>query len=154
MVIAAPPLPYVHTGNQKLNWLSTARARAGVTVTDNLLAFVTGGVAGGQAEVASSHIAINGGINVCGLLDCPVGSAKKTLWGWAAGGGLEYGIGPWSIKAEYLHYDLGSLTFSIVDPVAFPTIGIVTTRTKFSGDIVRLGLNYRFNWGTPVVARY
>jgi outer membrane immunogenic protein len=154
MALAAPPIPYTHTGEQTLNWLSTTRVRAGVTLTDNVLAFVSGGLAGGQAEVNSSHISNGVAINGCGIQPCPTASVKKWLWGWAAGGGLEYGSGPWSIKAEYLHYDLGSLNFSFVDPVTIQLDTGVTTRTKFSGDIVRVGVNYRFNWGTPVVARY
>lgn len=151
---AAPPIPYTHTGEQKLTWFSTTRARVGMTVADNLLAFVTGGLASGQAEVNSSHISNGVAINGCGIQACPVASVKKWLWGWAAGGGLEYGHGPWSIKAEYLHYDLGSLDFSFVDPVTIILNTGQTIRTRFSGDIVRLGVNYRFNWGTPVVARY
>jgi outer membrane immunogenic protein len=150
----APPIPYTHSAEQKLAWFSTTRVRAGVTVTDNLLAFVTGGLASGQAEVNSSHISNGVAVNGCGIQPCPVASVKKWLWGWAAGGGLEYGSGPWSIKAEYLHYDLGSLDFSFVDPVTIVLNTRVTTRTKFSGDIVRVGVNYRFNWETPVVARY
>jgi outer membrane immunogenic protein len=143
-----PPIPYTHTGEQKLSWFSTTRARAGVTVTDNLLAFVTGGLASGRAEVNSSHISNLTGINGCGIQACPVGSISKTRWGWTAGGGLEYGHGPWSIKAEYLHYDLGSVSFSFSDPGAVVLNRGVTTRTKFSGDIVRVGVNYRFG-GRP-----
>jgi outer membrane immunogenic protein len=148
-----PPIPYTHTGEQKLSWFATTRARGGITLADNLLAFVTGGLAGGRAEVNSSHISNLTGINGCGTQGCPTGSAKKTLWGWTAGGGLEYGHGPWSIKAEYLHYDLGSLDFSLDHPPAVVPRG-VTTRTKFSGDIVRAGFNYRFNWAGPLVTRH
>jgi opacity protein-like surface antigen len=67
------------------------------------------------------------------------------LWGWTAGFGLEYGHGPWSIKAEYLHYDLGSLTRSYIDPITIQLNTGVTSRVEFSGDIVRVGLNYRFD---------
>ena len=59
---------------------------------------------------------------------------SKTLWGWAAGGGLEYAIGHWLVRAEYLHYDLGDLNYNVVDP---RTITLAAATNKVSGDIVR-----------------
>ncbi|HLH89928.1 MAG TPA: hypothetical protein VKX28_15855 [Xanthobacteraceae bacterium] len=51
-------------------------------------------------------------------------------------------------KAEYLHYDLGSFSYTVneVSPAfpAFagsPNLGV---RTNVSGDIVRAGVNLRF----------
>jgi outer membrane immunogenic protein len=126
-----------NTGEQKLPWFGTTRVRAGYTLQDNLLIYATGGLANGRAE--ASFAAAGPGVG-------PVGSRRKTLWGWTLGGGLEYGLGPWSAKLEYLHYDLGALTFYTVDsnaPGAF-----IPASTKFAGDMVRLGLNYRFDW-TP-----
>jgi outer membrane immunogenic protein len=130
------------TGHQKLSWLSTTRGRLGYTVTDNLLLFGSAGLADGRAS-ASSVFAAAG----CpGVGDCPAGSNDKTLWGWAAGAGAEYAVGHWSVDVEYLHYDLGNLNYNMVDPTA-PT-AFIGASTKFSGDIVRGGINYRFDW-TP-----
>ena len=56
----------------------------------------------------------------------------------------------WSAKLEYLHYDLGtSIGYT-------PTLigGAINVRTLERGDMVRAGINYRFDWGGPVVARY
>jgi len=47
---------------------------------------------------------------------------------------------------EYIHYDLGNLNFNMADPSLAGTS--VATSTRFAGDIVRAGVNYRFNW-TP-----
>jgi outer membrane immunogenic protein len=77
---------------------------------------------------------------------CPAGTETKSLWGWTAGGGLEYGVGHWSVKIEYLHYDLGHLNYSMIDPT-LPG-AFIEASTKFSGDIIRGGVNYRFDW-TP-----
>jgi outer membrane immunogenic protein len=128
-------------GEQKLEWLSTTRVRVGYTV-DNLLFYGTGGLADGRAS-ASSSITLTG----CpGFGNCPAGSDAKTLWGWTAGGGIEYAVGHWSANLEYIHYDLGHLNYNMTDP---STPGaFIATSTKFSGDVFRGGINYRFDW-TP-----
>ena len=71
--------------------------------------------------------------------------------GWTVGAGAEWGFAPnWSVKAEYLYYDLGNSTVLGTDP-AFPAFATSTTFEN-TGHIGRVGINYRF--GGPVVARY
>ncbi|WP_163202615.1 outer membrane protein, partial [Citrobacter koseri] len=37
------------------------------------------------------------------------GTKTGTQWGWTVGAGVEYAVAPqWSVRAEYLYYDLGS----------------------------------------------
>jgi outer membrane immunogenic protein len=72
--------------------------------------------------------------------------------GWVGGFGIEgaFGLGNWTWKAEYLHMDLGSIgggAFSVpatapCDPCGTPVVNFNTTR--FTDDIVRFGVNYRF----------
>jgi outer membrane immunogenic protein len=90
-----------------------------------------------------------------------VASLAKTLTGWAVGAGLEYAIASnWSLKGEYLHYDMGSITYGttpLASTAGFPFPGNVTvlnfaSTANFKGDIVRAGINYKF--GGPVVATY
>jgi len=126
-----------NTGEQKLPWFGTTRVRAGYTLQDNLLIYATGGLANGTAKGSFSAIGSSAGA---------VGSRSKTLWGWTVGGGLEYGMGPWSAKIEYLHYDIGTLTFYTID-TSIPG-GLIKASTKFDGDMVRVGVDYRFAW-TP-----
>jgi outer membrane immunogenic protein len=125
-----------NTGEQKLPWFGTTRVRAGYTLQDNLLIYATGGLANGTAKGSFSAIGPGAGA---------VGSRSKTLWGWNVGGGLEYGMGPWSAKVEYLHYDIGTLTFYTID---VNSGALIRAQTKFAGDMVRVGVNYRFAW-TP-----
>jgi outer membrane immunogenic protein len=132
-----------NVGEQKLSWFSTTRGRIGYTVQDNLLIYGTAGLASGRASASSAFTVIGacgGGGN------CPAGSATKNLWGWAAGGGLEYAMDHWSVELTYLHYDLGRLNYNMTDPTA--PGAFIAASTKFSGDIVRAGANYRFDW-TP-----
>jgi outer membrane immunogenic protein len=134
-------IPFTGSISQRLSWLSTARLRGGFLVTDNVLLYATGGLAGGHVEASSSSApTIAGGCLIPGA--CPSGSSAETRVGWALGGGLEYGVGPWQFRAEYLHYDLGTLTGIGRDPL-LPAAGIAAS-TRFSGEIVRGGISYRF----------
>jgi outer membrane immunogenic protein len=61
--------------------------------------------------------------------------------GWTAGAGWENMLTErLSAKAEYLYYDLGTL--SLADP---PTGGVVfrVDNAQFRGNIARFGLNYK-----------
>ena len=68
--------------------------------------------------------------------------------------------GNWSAKFEYLHYDLGSARYTgIVNNFANANVGgflaysvSTLSSTRFSGDIVRVGLNYKL-WGGPAFSR-
>jgi len=69
--------------------------------------------------------------------------------GYTVGAGVEYMFAPnWSAKLEYQYYNFGSTTF-LTGPAA-----IVGARFNDDEHTVKAGLNYRFNWGGPVVARY
>lgn len=67
----------------------------------------------------------------------------------AAGGGLEYAFAPhWTAKAEYLYYDLGTISCNssmtaTLGVVTFATVGVTST-ADFKGNIVRAGINYKF----------
>ena len=71
--------------------------------------------------------------------------------GWTAGAGTEAMLAPnWSVKVEYLYVDLGGRSVSAPSftlPITF------SSSTAFREQIVRVGLNYHFDWAGPV-ARY
>lgn len=111
------------TCSSKVNWLGSARARAGFAA-NNILFYGTGGFGFGGLK----------------LQDTTGASNSDTRIGWAAGAGVEFAVDRnWSVKAEYLHYDLGKETF-----------GAASAKTTV--DAAKLGVNYRF--GGPVVARF
>jgi outer membrane immunogenic protein len=69
--------------------------------------------------------------------------------GYTVGAGLEYMFAPnWSAKVEYQYYNFGNTTFT-TGPA-----DIVGARFRDDEHTVKAGLNYRFGWGGPVVAKY
>ena len=68
--------------------------------------------------------------------------------GYTVGAGLEYMFAPnWSAKLEYQYYNFGSTTFT-GGPAE-----IVGARFNNDEHTIKAGLNYRFGWGGPVVAK-
>ena len=140
-----------NTATGGANTLGTLRARLGYAF-DSMLLYGTGGLAYGgvKGTTALSYANVpNQGTNAQ-QVNLVTSSASRTNWGWALGAGGEYAIDTkWSVKAEYLHYNLGSVTTDLV-PSAWALANNAvpakpgTTKTSVSGDLVRVGLNYRF----------
>ena len=75
------------------------------------------------------------------------GSKNDTRFGWTAGAGVEYALtNNWSVKAEYLYYDLGKTTVNapLVSGVGAGAGVSGVARSDNKGNIVRAGVNYRF----------
>jgi len=129
----------------KLDWFGTVRGRIGFLPTSNLLLYGTGGLAYGAINTTVTTRNLNA---PCGLafIYCTTGSTGGTSVGWAAGAGAEYALTPaWTVKAEYLHIDLGSRAVTAIDPAIVG--GTVTSTTAFKMDTVKAGFNYKF--GAP-----
>jgi|SRR5579875_2711177 outer membrane immunogenic protein len=157
------PVNTALNATKSLDYLGTVRGRIGYLLTPTLLIYGTGGLAYGgvQSEIGivqtvPTFFGTFTGLGVSSSL-------SNTQVGWTAGGGVEWMFLPnWSAKVEYLYYDLGTVTatalLNAVAPVAPITgvYGAVQDRTRFNGNIVRLGVDYHFNWGAPapVVAKY
>jgi outer membrane immunogenic protein len=139
-------IAFTTNASQKLTWFGTTRVRGGFLLSDNILLYGTGGLASGHIEANAGNVVnIAGGCLIAGA--CPAGGIAKNLWGWAAGGGIEFASGPWQFRAEYLHYDLGTVNFVLRDFVV--PLNSVGSSLKVSGDMVRGAITYRFNW-TPL----
>ena len=156
--------------SRSLDYLGTVRGRLGFLITPALLVYGTGGLAYGQTSSSTSisQFVENAGSSVQPNPFSSFGSISNTRVGWTAGGGGEWLFAPnWSAKVEYLYYDLGNATYSLSPLVGIggpgsAVIGSVfstalpQSTTRFTGSIVRAGLNYHFNWWGPgpVVAKY
>ena len=90
----------------------------------------------------------NVGVTVAGL---PVAfTYNRRQDGYTVGGGLEYMFTQnWSGKLEYQYFNFGDSQF-VTGPAALVALG------SFRSDehTFKAGLNYRFNMGGPVVAKY
>jgi outer membrane immunogenic protein len=145
---------------QNLSYLGTVRGRLGFLAMPTLLVYGTGGLAYGGANLNVAYATAD----TLGAFGGGGGSTSyaNTQVGWTAGGGVEWMVVPnWSVKAEYLYYDLGSVQASTVVSALTPAgdatgyAYTTTASTRFNGNIVRAGVNYHFNWGAaPVVAKY
>jgi len=138
---------------KSLDYFGTLRARFGYLLTPGFLVYGTGGLAYGGVHASTAISQADTGI--AGAFAATYGSSasiSQTRAGWTAGAGVEMQLGPrWTAKAEYLYYDLGSVSYGLPNLVAnVPTFAVPTwvasaqSTAKFNGDIVRLGLNYKF----------
>lgn len=160
-----------------INWFGTARGRVGYLITPNLLAFGTGGLTYGDVHANVSPVAYsafsirkNGGLQPYGVspaFSFP-GSQNSLLVGWNAGGGFEWMfMSNWSVKAEAIYYNLGSVNVS--NQLATQTVNynrliggnetgwalFSNTKVNFAGIIARMGVNYHFNLASlPIVPKF
>ncbi len=126
-------VPYAF--EDKIRSFGSVTGRLGVTAGAALF-YAKGGYAW-----ADNRISLN--VGTAGFTESKVHS------GWTVGGGVEYMFAPnWSLKGEYMYADYGNENYlRAFAPATGVDLG-VTTHT------VKGGINYHFNWGGPVVAKY
>jgi outer membrane immunogenic protein len=149
------PLPFSSVtiagkGNQKLDYFGTVRGRVGVLPVTRLLVYATAGLAYGHVTADTTLSETVDGTCYCGTFPTASSSFSSTRWGWTAGAGLEWMFAPhWSLRGEYLYYDLGSVTNDMAltllngDAIPFTRVDVSST-VDVRGSIARGGINYRF----------
>lgn len=139
--------PYTSSSSGKISqsYLSTLRYKAGYAI-DDILVYGTAGFAMANVKTKSSfqiRDVTNGPPD-----DVWTGSKNSMRYGYSLGGGVEYAYTKnITIKAEYLHYNLGKIKYSTApdtfttgdQPGAYQNI-----KSKVTGNIIRIGLNYKF----------
>jgi outer membrane immunogenic protein len=139
--------PFTLAQSVSTNWLFTARPRLGWAV-NNWLFYATGGVA--VTDLSSSQSFTDAYLSTINAGESF--SASSTRAGWVAGAGIEYGVSRnWSLRAEYLHVDFGSVsgTGAMVPNAVLIAQGNTAPNpfnhsANLTADILRLGINYRF----------
>jgi outer membrane immunogenic protein len=115
------------------SWLSTVRGRVGVAA-NNWLFYATGGAAFTNLQGNFTFSDTSPVLEAASI-------STDTRVGYTAGGGLEVGLGShWSVKAEYLYVNFGTIS----------TTGFLAPQPLFhsidlKANIVRVGLNYQFH---------
>jgi outer membrane immunogenic protein len=136
----------------KFPWFGTVRLRAGYNPTPDWLLYVTGGFAYGRSEYSFNFFQPGAALNQFGSTATTYALRQSSNdIGYAVGFGGEYKLNrSWSVKAEYLFVDLGTRTIVTTDIDGVPfRVGY-----RVSDHIARIGINYAFDWGTPLVAKY
>jgi len=146
-VAGCPVGSVAFTRDYKLDWFGTARGRVGFLPAERILLYATGGLAYGSFSGSSSTLPLD------------IGTWSQVNAGWTVGAGVESALGSnWSVKFEYLYMDLGNVggsTATNTTTVVRTTTALAYSfNTKFTDNIVRVGLNYKFGGPGAVVARY
>jgi outer membrane immunogenic protein len=140
----------------KDSWVSTQRLRFGWAASPAFLVYGTGGLALSEQRFSQTYTIpnFNGGALAPGFTASVsgTGSVSKLVAGWAAGGGAEWKFAPnWSVRAEYLYIDLGTVQFdSVLTGTAgggAGAIGLGFTahhEDRIWTNIARAGINYQF----------
>jgi outer membrane immunogenic protein len=155
------PIDQFLSAERSLKNFGTVRGRVGFLILPTLLAYGTGGLACGTADTATNIVQAVANDSSLPNPYAVFGGFKYMLAGWTAGGGLEWLFSPnWSLKVEYLFYDLGHVSYAMSPLVNINSGGVPFTggapvaSTRFDGNIVRGGISYHFFWGaSPVAAR-
>jgi outer membrane immunogenic protein len=123
----------------------TATARVGYLFTPQVLGYVKGGGAWARVD----HI-FNGFVPAPFLSE----SATVDRQGWTIGGGVEWMFARnWSAFGEFNYMDFGRKDINFTAGPA--TIGAPdVVRTRYTTATALFGVNYKFNWAQPVVAKY
>lgn len=138
-----PPFNAQANSSTRETWIDTLRGRVGYAF-DHFLFYGTAG-----AAFAGTNVTVTN----------PVGSFSdsKPRVGISMGVGSEWAAwtGSWgavSFKLEYLHTDFGSKQY-INPPITGAGFTILTRDVKLTDDIVRAGVNVRFNLGGAAIAK-
>jgi len=129
------------------NWYGTIEGRLGVTASafnaawsDHLLIYGKGGAA--VLRVHTSE-----GFSPPTFVPFAISGANE-IWGWAAGGGVEWALNQnWSVKAEYefLGFKATLNTCGVIPPPATGQGGTICFPTSITGiQTAKFGVNYRF----------
>jgi outer membrane immunogenic protein len=137
----------VVTNNNR--WITTVAARFGWAIDHWLLYGKAGGGWVGNNNQTITNLTTGVSFTCGTFINC-----GNNTGGWLVGAGVEYAFtNNWTVKFEYDYLGLGNRT--IVIPATAPFLaGDTFTSNNRNVQMVKVGVNYLFNWGAPVAARY
>jgi outer membrane immunogenic protein len=139
----------------------TVRGRLGYAF-NNVLLYGMGGWAWGHGNNTTQITCVGPGCPGTSVLPTSPAPASVDVnpTGWAAGGGVEWAfLSNWTLRAEYLHLQFDGITEDRTIPGTVRPVVITSHVSSNLGvDVMRVAVNYLFNWGSPgkapVVGRY
>jgi len=139
----APNVPLLGADfTTQVKWYGTATARLGITFLSNGLFYVKGGGAWVRDNFRLSDSAT--GITIA--------ESNPTRNGWIAGfGGEVLTQDGWSMFMEYNYMGFDTKRTTFTDPTRLVSFDLDVRQNV---QTVTLGINYRFGWAGPVVAKY
>ena len=131
------------------DWYGMVTGRLGYA-WDRALVYVKGGVAFVDVNAQVTDLVFNPNF---------IAQTTESLATWTAGGGIEWAFDwNWSVKAEYMFIGLDNVSacgYSNVGGAGFAAPGTYCWNHELDGiHTAKIGLNYRFGGGPPLVARY
>lgn len=146
---SAVPVSRINEYRAEVSALGSIRGRLGYAF-DRALIYGTAGVAYGDVRRETIYYGPNADT-------VPFFQGSDDGWksGYVYGGGIEYALAEDSafnvfrsravtLKAEYLHYDLGDDTLTFPGVNGGATIGGYTSRVSTEADVARVGVNFKF----------
>ena len=132
----------VVTNNNR--WITTVAARFGFAVDHWLFYGKAGGGWVGNNNLTVTNVTTGVSLTCGNFTNC-----GNNNGGWLVGAGFEYAFTPnWTVKAEYDYLGLGNRTLLI--PATAPFLaGDAFTSNNRNIQMVKVGVNYLFNWGAP-----
>jgi outer membrane immunogenic protein len=137
------PFDTTSTSSTREKWLDTLRGRFGYVPWERFMIYGTAGVAFANIQAAVSNPAFGS------VTDSQVRP------GWVAGIGGEWAawsgpFGDLTFKLEYLH--VGFVSHNYFDPAVLVATGatVVSRQVDVRDDMVRVGMNLKFNWAGAV----
>jgi outer membrane immunogenic protein len=137
----------VVTNNNR--WITTVAARFGWAIDHWLLYGKAGGGWVGNNNQTITNLTTGVSFTCGTFINC-----GNNTGGWLVGAGVEYAFtNNWTVKVEYDYLGLGNRTFTVPGTSPF-LAGDTFTSNNRNVQMVKVGVNYLFNWGAPVAARY
>jgi outer membrane immunogenic protein len=139
------------TTHQASVWITTVAARFGWAIDHWLLYGKAGGGWVGNNSLTISNLTTGFQVT-CGSFNGFGNSCSNSTGGWLLGAGFEYAFtNNWTVKLEYDYLGLGNRT--VLVPAGALGAGLAadtfTTHNR-NVQMVKVGVNYLFNWGAPV----
>jgi outer membrane immunogenic protein len=138
--------------NNNDRWITTVAARFGFAADHWLFYGKAGGGWVGNNTLTVTNLTTGVSLT-CGTFTNLTNCGNNT-GGWLVGAGVEYAFtNNWTVKFEYDYLGLGNRTFVI--PATAPLLaGDTFISNNRNVQMVKVGVNYLFNWGAPVAGRY